>query len=426
MDYTAALAYIEELGTFGIHLGMERISGLLEILNHPERKIRTVHVTGTNGKGSVTTFLSKMLIAAGKKTGSYVSPHFVRYNERILLNGEEISNEDFAAAAEITKKAVDKWLADGGEQPTQFEVLTAMAFWYFAEKQVDYAVIEVGMGGLWDSTNVIIPEVSIITNVAYDHMGRLGNTLEEIAAQKAGIIKQGVPVVTEAEGSALTVIKGAAAVKEAPLSLYNKDFSAKELTSSMDVQNFLYTSDQRKLEVTIHIPGEHQLLNGAAALRAAEVLSAKEPALTEQAMLQGMAAARWPGRLERIHRHPDIILDGAHNPAGVTVLRKALDLYYPKGHRFFVFGMMADKDVSHVSDILFRDDDTIYTVLAHVGDRAEKPEKLAQRLHKNAIPAADLTEAYHKAAAQAGPDDVVLVCGSLYLVGTFKELKLDR
>ena len=143
-------------------------------------------------------------------------------------------------------------------------------------------------------------------------------------------------------------------------------------------------------------------------------------------MLRGMEAARWPGRLERIHRNPDIILDGAHNPSGVTVLRKALDEYYPKARRIYVFGMMADKDVSQVSDILFRPEDTIYTVLAHEGDRSEKPEKLAQRLHKNAVPMEDLTAAYQRAVSEAGPEDVVIVCGSLYLIGTFKELGLDR
>ena len=400
MEYADAVDYVESLGKFGIHLGMERIQGLTALLDHPERKIRTVHVTGTNGKGSVTTFLANMLQQAGLKVGSYTSPHFVRYNERICLNGEEISNEDFAAVTEKTKAALDRFLAQGGEQPTQFEFITAMAFLYFAEKQVDCAVIEVGMGGLWDSTNIITPEVSVITNVTLEHTERLGKTIEAIAAQKAGIIKPGVPVVTEAEGKALEVIRGAAEANHAPLYVYGDDFSTEELTSSMDTQTFLYRLGEKELEVAIHLPGEHQILNGA--------------------------AARWPGRLERIHRNPDIILDGAHNPSGVTVLRKALDEYYPKARRIYVFGMMADKDVSQVSDILFRPEDTIYTVLAHEGDRSEKPEKLAQRLHKNAVPMEDLTAAYQRAVSEAGPEDVVIVCGSLYLIGTFKELGLDR
>ncbi|MEE1598471.1 folylpolyglutamate synthase/dihydrofolate synthase family protein [Acidaminococcus fermentans] len=426
MEYADAVDYVESLGKFGIHLGMERIQGLTALLDHPERKIRTVHVTGTNGKGSVTTFLANMLQQAGLKVGSYTSPHFVRYNERICLNGEEISNEDFAAVTEKTKAALDRFLAQGGEQPTQFEFITAMAFLYFAEKQVDCAVIEVGMGGLWDSTNIITPEVSVITNVTLEHTERLGKTIEAIAAQKAGIIKPGVPVVTEAEGKALEVIRGAAEANHAPLYVYGDDFSTEELTSSMDTQTFLYRLGEKKLEVAIHLPGEHQILNGAAALTAAEILRDKHGVPDEAAMLRGMEAARWPGRLERIHRNPDIILDGAHNPSGVTVLRKALDEYYPKARRIYVFGMMADKDVSQVSDILFRPEDTIYTVLAHEGDRSEKPEKLAQRLHKNAVPMENLTAAYQRAVSEAGPEDVVIVCGSLYLIGTFKELGLDR
>lgn len=426
MEYADAVDYVESLGKFGIHLGMERIQGLTALLDHPERKIRTVHVTGTNGKGSVTTFLANMLQQAGLKVGSYTSPHFVRYNERICLNGEEISNEDFAAVTEKTKAALDRFLAQGGEQPTQFEFITAMAFLYFAEKQVDCAVIEVGMGGLWDSTNIITPEVSVITNVTLEHTERLGKTIEAIAAQKAGIIKPGVPVVTEAEGKALEVIRGSAEANHAPLYVYGDDFSTEELTSSMDTQTFLYRLGEKELEVAIHLPGEHQILNGAAALTAAEILRDKHGVPDEAAMLRGMEAARWPGRLERIHRNPDIILDGAHNPSGVTVLRKALDEYYPKARRIYVFGMMADKDVSQVSDILFRPEDTIYTVLAHEGDRSEKPEKLAQRLHKNAVPMEDLTAAYQRAVSEAGSEDVVIVCGSLYLIGTFKELGLDR
>ena len=426
MEYADAVDYVESLGKFGIHLGMDRIQGLTALLDHPERKIRTVHVTGTNGKGSVTTFLANMLQQAGLKVGSYTSPHFVRYNERICLNGEEISNEDFAAVTEKTKAALDRFLAQGGEQPTQFEFITAMAFLYFAEKQVDCAVIEVGMGGLWDSTNIITPEVSVITNVTLEHTERLGKTIEAIAAQKAGIIKPGVPVVTEAEGKALEVIRGAAEANHAPLYVYGDDFSTEELTSSMDTQTFLYRLGEKELEVAIHLPGEHQILNGAAALTAAEILRDKHGVPDEAAMLRGMEAARWPGRLERIHRNPDIILDGAHNPSGVTVLRKALDEYYPKARRIYVFGMMADKNVSQVSDILFRPEDTIYTVLAHEGDRSEKPEKLAQRLHKNAVPMEDLTAAYQRAVSEAGPEDVVIVCGSLYLIGTFKELGLDR
>ncbi len=426
MDYAAALQYVQSLGKFGINLGMERIAGLAERLGHPERKIRTIHITGTNGKGSVASYLSHILTAAGRKTGCYTSPHFVRYNERMTLDGKEITDADFASVTETVKEAVEAFMADGGEQPTQFEVLTAMGFLYFAQKAVDYAVIEVGMGGLWDSTNIIIPEVSIITNVTLEHTERLGRTIAAIAQQKAGIIKEGIPVVTSCEGEALRVIRETAAAKHCALYELGRDFSCTPLQSTMAAQTFAYGSDGHRTEVTIHLAGAHQLLNGAVALKAAEVLAGKDAAITREAMLRGMAETTWPGRLELIHQHPDIILDGAHNPSGVTVLRKALDAYYPKARRIFVFGMMGDKDVSQVSDILFRDSDTIYTVQADATARAEKPERLAARLHKNAVPMADLAAAFRRAVSEAGPDDAVIVCGSLYLIGTFKGMGLDQ
>ena len=303
MDYAAALQYVQSLGKFGINLGMERIAGLAERLGHPERKIRTIHITGTNGKGSVASYLSHILTAAGRKTGCYTSPHFVRYNERMTLDGKEITDADFASVTETVKEAVEAFMADGGEQPTQFEVLTAMGFLYFAQ------------------------------NVTLEHTERLGRTIAAIAQQKAGIIKEGIPVVTSCEGEALRVIRETAAAKHCALYELGRDFSCTPLQSTMAAQTFAYGSDGRRTEVTIHLAGAHQLLNGAVALKAAEVLAGKDAAITREAMLRGMAETTWPGRLELIHQHPDIILDGAHNPSGVTVLRKALDAYYPKAIR---------------------------------------------------------------------------------------------
>ena len=207
MNYEETLQYLSELGKFGSHLGLERIQGLLVELNHPERRFKTIHITGTNGKGSVAAFLSTILLSAGLKVGTYTSPHFVKYNERITVDGQDISDENFAALATEVAAAEKKFMAKGGTQPTQFEVLTAMCFLHFAKVKVDYGVIEVGMGGLWDSTNVIVPELSIITNVTLEHTEVLGKTVAAISEQKAGIIKPNVPVVTGAWDEALQVIK---------------------------------------------------------------------------------------------------------------------------------------------------------------------------------------------------------------------------
>ena len=207
MNYQETLAYLDSLGKFGIRLGMERIEGLLRELGNPERKIKTIHVTGTNGKGSVSSMIANILLAADLKTGKFTSPHLVKYNERLVINGQDIDDYSFAVLITIVKKAADSVVAKGiCEQPTQFEVLTAAAFMYFALENVDYAVIEVGMGGLWDSTNVIIPVVSVITNVSLDHTDRCGATVERIAMQKAGIIKENVPVVTAADGEDIGLI----------------------------------------------------------------------------------------------------------------------------------------------------------------------------------------------------------------------------
>ena len=211
MNYSAALAYLESLGTFGIQLGLKRIEALLAELGNPERRFRSIHVTGTNGKGSTTALLAAILHAAGIRTGMYTSPHLVDYPERMTMEGQEISRDEFAAMIGKTRLAAEAIQARGMESPTEFEVLTAAAFLWFAEKQVEMAVVEVGLGGLLDSTNVICPVASVITNVTLEHTDRCGGTVAEIAAHKAGIIKIGAPVFTGATGEALAVIEAAAA-----------------------------------------------------------------------------------------------------------------------------------------------------------------------------------------------------------------------
>ena len=425
MNYTESLAYLDSLGKFGIKLGMERIEGLLRELGNPEQKIKTVHVTGTNGKGSVTSMITSILLAANLKVGKFTSPHLVKYNERINLNGKDISDEDFAMAITAVKVAADSVVKKGVcEQPTQFEILTAAAFLYFYLQKVDYAVIEVGMGGLWDSTNVITPVVSVITNVALDD--RCGKTLERIAMQKAGIIKEKVPLVTAAEGNeALGPIVSLAMFKEAPVYLYGKAFHGTEVKSSMEGQAFtLHAGDFYHSDYEIKLPGEHQIKNTSVAIVAAKLVSKQDDRINELALHVGVANTVWPGRLERIHKNPDIILDGAHNPDGAKALRNALDKYYPGKQVQFVFGMMGDKDMSGVIKTLINQDDVVYTVRADEGARAAEAADLAKLVGSNAVAEANLATAYDAAIRGAGNDGVVCVCGSLYLVGEFKKMLL--
>lgn len=425
MNYTETLAYLDGLGKFGIHLGMERIEALLKELGNPEQKVRTIHVTGTNGKGSVTSMITNILLVSGLKVGKFTSPHLVRYNERIEVDGKEISDEDFALVVTAVRRAVENVMVKGTDQPTQFEVLTAAAFLHFALQKLDYAVIEVGLGGLWDSTNVITPVVSVITNVSLDHTDRCGKTVEEIAMQKAGIIKDGIPVVTAAEGEALGPIQAMSLFKQAPLYIYGKAFTAQEVSSSMDGQTFTLSAGDYHSNYDVKLPGAHQILNTAVAVVAAKLASKQDSRINEMALHQGVAFTKWPGRLERISQKPDVILDGAHNPAGAAVLRAALDKYYSGKKICFIFGMMGDKDISKVITTLFRKEDTVYTVRADEGARAAEPEALAEQIGPQAKVMHDLTTAYKTALAEVGEDGLVCVCGSLYLVGTFKKMLLN-
>lgn len=421
MDYKETLEYLTTLGKFGIHLGLERMEGILAILGNPQTQFKSVHITGTNGKGSVSQFVSGALKDMGLKVGCFTSPHFVKYNERIAINGQDISDTAFAEMATIVAEAEIEFKAQGGEQPTQFEILTAMCFVYFAREKVDYGVIEVGMGGLWDSTNVIIPQVSVITNVAMDHMARLGNSLGEIAAQKAGIIKEGVPVVTAATDAALRVILNVCAKKDAPVYVYGNDFTSVPLQSTMAGQVFAYRSVLEKREVAIALAGDHQIINCAVAIATLESLAHSDSKVNLACIESSLAKVKWPGRLEQIRQHPDVILDGAHNPAGITVLRKTLDEHYYNVQRCFVFGMMQDKDLEHAAKILFRPQDKIFTVQADDGPRAASADYLAEKIGRGAVSCPNLAQAYEAALAAAGERGLVCVCGSLYLVGTFKE-----
>ena len=423
MNYNESLAYLDSLGKFGIKLGMERIEALLAALDNPQAKFKSVHVTGTNGKGSVSSMITNILLASNLKVGKFISPHLVKYNERISINGSDIPDDAFALALTAVKKAADDIVAKGVcEQPTQFEILTAAAFLHFALEKVDYAVIEVGMGGLWDSTNVITPVVSVITNVALDHCDRLGSTIERIAMQKAGIIKDNVPVVTAAEGDeALGPIRAVGMFKQAKVYIYGRAFWCEEKESTMDGQTFtLHAGDIYSSDYQIKLPGWHQAVNASLAIVAAKLVSKQDDRINELALHIGVANTLWPGRLERIAQKPDVILDGAHNPNGAEALRKALDKYYPSQKRVFVIGMMGDKDMQHVLHTIVRPMDLAYTVPADGGERAAKPEVLAQLIGANAAACSDVYEAYLKALAEAGEDGVVVICGSLYLVGTFK------
>ena len=286
--------------------------------------------------------------------------------------------------------------------------------------------LKLAWGGVWDSANVIIPVVSVITNVSLDHTDRCGATVERIAMQKAGIIKENVPVVTAADGDdALGPIKAVAMFKQSKLYIYGSAFWGTEVKSTMEGQTFtLHAGEYYSSDYNINLPGEHQIANTSLAVVAAKLVSKQDDRINELALHIGVANTIWPGRLERISQNPDVILDGAHNPAGADALRNALDKYYPQQKRTFVFGMMGDKDMKSVIGKLFRPMDTVYTVKADEGGRAASAEELASLIGNQAEAMNSLASAYEAAVTGADADSVICVCGSLYLVGNFKNMLL--
>jgi len=419
MTYEESLMYLDNLCKFGINLGLARIEKLLELMDHPERQFKTIHVTGTNGKGSTTAMLASILKNAGIKTGMYTSPHLARYTERMMIDGLEVSPAQFAEAIAYTSQFVARIVALDLGQPTEFEVLTAAAFHYFKECGVEYAVIEVGLGGLLDSTNVIAPEITVITNVTLDHIDKCGDTIVDIAHHKAGIIKQGVPLITGAGGQALDVIGRVAEEKSAKMYVQGQDFFARfaglvehrqkvvlEVKGKGNIDTFI-----------VNLLGHHQVDNCAVAVMAALVLAEKEPRITLSALQNGLLQVRWPGRFEVIPGATTIIIDGAHNQDGARGLRKNLNEFYANQEIVFLLGILRDKDVTAIVRELVNVVDKV-VVVAPLSERAAQPQDIAREIQATHVETADsIMEGLERAHVLAGDHGVICVAGSLYLIG---------
>ena len=424
MNYDGALAYLESLGTFGIQLGLARIERLLAKLNHPERNFRSVHVTGTNGKGSTSSFIASILGEAGIRTGLYTSPHLVDYPERMRINGRDITRESFAAVIAETRNAAEKMKEEGGESPTEFEVLTAAAFLWFSQEQAEYVVVEVGLGGLLDSTNVIMPEISVITNVTLEHTDKCGDTVEAIAAHKAGIIKTGRPVVTGAAGAALTIIEETARANTSPCYVLNRDFHVSDTVYHDGCQKFILHTPAGKMDCEIGLLGRHQVENAALGAVACLNMSADEKRLTQAAVIRGLKKAAWPGRFEIVGGEPLTILDGAHNPDGIRTLRQTLDEVYPGRPVVFLFGVLADKDHAEMVQTLFHPTDRAVVVEPN-SPRAAAAEDIAAEIASHAASseaAPTIAAGLDRARQLAGREGLVCAAGSLYMIGEARRL----
>ncbi|WP_196593946.1 bifunctional folylpolyglutamate synthase/dihydrofolate synthase [Pectinatus sottacetonis] len=427
MNYQETLDYLEELNKFGTKMGLNRIKRLLELLDEPQLKYKTIHVTGTNGKGSVCAMISEILRQSGIKTGLYTSPHLYSYTERMQINGVAVSEAVFANSISVVKTFADQMVSEGMESPTQFEVLTAAAFFCFAVNNVDYAVIEVGLGGLLDSTNVIIPEVSVITNVAFEHAALCGGTLEGIAHHKAGIIKDGVPVVTDAKGMTLDILHDEAVKKNTDLFIEDVDFQAKFIQHDNYEQEILFTSKLLGVstEFSLDLLGEHQVRNSALAVMTAYLLAGDEQRITDGSIKIALENVKWPGRFECIDvKQKKIVIDGAHNPAGMSMLRQNLDKYFPEEQRIFVLGILKDKDIKVMLKTLLRPQDIVIATTPD-SQRSAAPEDWAEMIDVKYVQVEkDRRQALTKAMGMTQSGSVLCLTGSLYLIGELRHVLL--
>ncbi len=426
----AAIEKIHKFERFGMILGLERMNSLLKLLGNPQDDLKIIHVAGTNGKGSICRYIYSVLQAGGYRTGLYTSPFLEVFNERIELDGKYISNEDLAVYTDRVLRCVETMTQRGEQSPTEFEVVTAIAFLYFKEKGCDYAIMEVGLGGSGDSTNVCkAPLVSVISSISYDHTDRLGNTLAEIAGEKAGIIKEGCPVVTSAEApEALEVIERKAEelgcmyfeTRHVPYAVKSQDLGGSVF--DVNIQGVTYD------DLEISMLGEHQIKNAICALAALSIMEERgDVSLHRDDIYKGFEAAKQIGRLEVMsaqEKVPVVIIDGAHNPDGAASLRKAMKEYMPDKKILMVTGMLADKD----TESILRE----FTAITDrfIATEPENPRKLDSESLKDKIEAMgascesipDCREAV-KAAAERGKDfDAVLYAGSLYMIGAIRGL----
>lgn len=413
MDYPSSLDYLYGLQRFGIKLGLENIRALLARLGHPEDRFKIIHVAGTNGKGSVCATLAEILHQGGYSTGRYTSPHLHSFTERIQINGEAISEAQVAELTEEIRAAAE------GIAATFFEFTTALALLYFARKQVDWVVLEVGMGGRLDATNAVTPELCLITPVCLDHAEHLGNDLAAIAGEKAGIIKPRVPVVIGRQPpAALEVLLQRAAALEAPVTLLGRD-----LQTSSQGDRWSYQGGVWQLaDLVAGLLGAHQLDNLALAVAGLEQLQATGLQLTESALRRGVAMVRWPGRLEWWQERCEVLLDGAHNEGGAQVLAAFLQTLDVRAIHW-VIGLKGDKRPADLMNPLLPLVSALYCTVPPV-DAAIPPTQLvalgeASGLPACAYPDTEAALAAALAARQAG--EIVLVAGSLFLVAAARE-----
>ncbi|MET3320019.1 UNVERIFIED_ORG: dihydrofolate synthase/folylpolyglutamate synthase [Peribacillus simplex] len=403
----------------GMNFGLSRMETLLTKLGNPQEGLKYIHIAGSNGKGSTLHYIKEILLAEGIRVASFTSPYLIRMNEQLKINTDEISDNEFVAAFQELWPIVQE-MDSAGNGPTQFEILTAMAFSYFSKKEVDLVLMETGLGGRLDTTNVIQPLLSIITSISLEHTNILGNTLAEIASEKAGIIKSGAPIISGVTSEEpAKVIEEKAASADVPYYQLGRDFYVNDVKQSKHGQSFSISLDNRSIRnIDLQMLGRHQIDN--AALAVAAVMLVIE-GIDEKSIRKGIGEAKWNGRFEKISDEPLIIIDGAHNPAGIEVLIETLKTHYPDYTYQFIFSSFRDKDYSQMLHMLEKEAiEIIITEFNH--ERAADAEKLYKQCsHENKSIDKDWQSAIRKGRQNTGEKEILVITGSLYFLSLVRE-----
>lgn len=415
MSESSGLKFLTSLEKSGIRLGLFAVSGLVKRLGEPQNKYKSVLIAGTNGKGSTAAMLSSILARSGLKVGLYTSPHLSDFRERIRINNKLIGKKELSGLIKEVRGSLK-------EQVTYFEFTTALAFLYFFRRKVDIAVLETGMGGRLDATNLVVPEASIITNISLEHREFLGGSLGQIAWEKAGIIKRnGICITGATQTSVLNVIENACTRKRARLLVLGRDFRVRAAGDGSFNYQGIYTNHQG---LRTSLLGAHQLRNAALALAAIEVLGAKSLDIADEHISRGLKETRWEGRMEILRERPLVIVDGAHNPAGITALLKAIARNISYRRLIFILGVLRDKDYRSMYRKVHEAADRVI-LTKPAGERGLAPQLFGADSPKVSV-AESPREALRKAFSSAGPRDLICAAGSLYLIGEVRELVIQK
>lgn len=426
MKYEEAVAYIDKIVGVGSKIGLVRITRLLERLGNPQKNLKVIHVAGTNGKGSTCAMLMNILMEAGIKTGMYTSPHLQVYNERYVINNKMIDNIDFAYYMSVVKEQCENMVADGEGQPIVFEILTAIAFLYFKDKKTDYVILEVGLGGRLDSTNVIEkPILCVITAIGMDHMNFLGNTIEEIAMEKGGIIKENCPVVLYSQKKQVyDSIQKICKEKQAEL-YYAETEEVKLVKQNLEGSIFSLRNQYINYDkIELNLLGEYQIKNCAVVLLCCKILIEAGILLTEQNIREGIRKTHWNGRMEICGKNPLLLIDGAHNYDGIAMLVQSLEKYFPLCNITFVIGMLEDKEYEKMIGLLLPLAKKIVITEPNAVRKldADKLEKLVCQKEVEIYKQKEILKALECAKQITDKSDVVCCAGSLYMIGKVRDI----